>query len=82
MRGITEKRDAAIRNVLRLALPRHMPKFLVDGVHIDEAVLLQPQPRLGLQNPAHGSVESLARDAPGFHGILQALERGVGHRRH
>jgi len=83
MRGITEKRDAAIRNVLRLALPRHMPKFLVEGVRIDEAILFQCPTRAWACKIRRTEASSrLARDVrPDFMAFCNP-QRGVGHRRH
>src|SRR5712671_4596228 len=82
MRSVAQQSYATIGNILRFGLPRGVAEFLVDSVDVDEASLVQAEFGFCLQDSAHRSIETFARDAAGLNGALQAFERGVGYRWH
>src|SRR5580704_1362175 len=72
MRRIPQQGHATIRNLLRFALPFDLSEMFIQSVDIDQALFVESQPCLRLQDAPHGSVQPLARDASGTGGISSA----------
>ncbi len=67
MRRIAKQSDSAIGDALRLRFKFGAAELLVQMLYVCEAIFIQSQARLGLQNPAHRLVYSLLGKPPGAH---------------